>query len=85
MRQYSEIFPLILAVARLLRNKSHLEPEAQRVATALELYCTGSLNHFNHPTNVKTDSRVVCVVLKNMGENLRKIAMHICCLSALFE
>ena len=53
------------------------EPEARRVATALELYCTGSLNLFNHPTNVKTDSRVVCIVLKNMGENLRKIAMHI--------
>ncbi len=53
------------------------EPEARRVATALELYCTGSLNLFNHPTNVKTDKRVVCIVLKNMGENLRKIAMHI--------
>ena len=53
------------------------EPEARRVATALELYCTGSLNLFNHPTNVKNDSRVVCIVLKNMGENLRKIAMHI--------
>ena len=51
--------------------------EARRVATALELYCTGSLNLFNHPTNVKTDKRVVCIVLKNMGENLRKIAMHI--------
>ena len=36
-------------------------------------YCTGSLNLFNHPTNVKTDKRVVCIVLKNMGENLRKI------------
>ena len=53
------------------------EPEARRVATALELYCTGSLNLFNHPTNVQTKSRVVCVVLKGMGENLRKIAMHI--------
>jgi len=53
------------------------EPEARRVATALELYCTGSLNLFNHPTNVQTDRRVVCVVLKGMGENLRKIAMHI--------
>ena len=60
--------------AQLLRQP---EPEARRVATALELYCTGSLNLFNHPTNVKTDSRVVCIVLKNMGENLRKIAMHI--------
>ena len=53
------------------------EPEAKRVATALELYCTGSLNLFNHPTNVQTDARVVCIVLKGMGENLRKIAMHI--------
>ena len=53
------------------------EPEAKRVATALELYCTGSLNLFNHRTNVKTDARVVCIVLKGMGENLRKIAMHI--------
>ena len=53
------------------------EPEARRVATALELYCTGSLNLFNHPTNVQTDARVVCIVLKGMGKNLRKIAMHI--------
>ena len=53
------------------------EPEARRVATALELYCTGSLNLFNHPTNVQTDSRVVCIVIKGMGENLRKISMHI--------
>ena len=53
------------------------EPEARRIATALELYCTGSLNLFNHPTNVNLNSRVVCFVLKGMGENLRKIAMHI--------
>ncbi|MFC4598164.1 VirB4-like conjugal transfer ATPase, CD1110 family [Cohnella hongkongensis] len=53
------------------------EPEAKRIATALELYCTGSLNMFNHPTNVQTDRRITCIVLKSMGENLRKIAMHI--------
>ena len=53
------------------------EPEARRVATALELYCTGSLNLFNYPTNVDLNSRVVCIVLKGLGENLRKIAMHI--------
>lgn len=53
------------------------EPEAGRIATALELYCTGSLNLFNHQTSVSLDKRVVCIVLKGMGENLRKIAMHI--------
>ena len=40
------------------------EPEARRLATALELYCTGSLNLFNHPTNVNLNSQVVCIVLK---------------------
>lgn len=53
------------------------EVEAKRVATALELYCTGSLNLFNHRTNVNLNSRVVCIVLKGLGENLRKIAMHV--------
>jgi len=53
------------------------EPEAKRIATALELYCTGSLNLFNHQTNVNLNNRVVCFVLKGMGEGLRKIAMHI--------
>ena len=53
------------------------EVEAKRVATALELYCTGSLNLFNHTTNVNLNSRVVCIVLKGLGENLRKIAMHV--------
>jgi type IV secretory pathway VirB4 component len=53
------------------------EPEAKRIATALELYCTGSLNLFNNQTNVNLDNRIVCIVLKKLGEGLRKIAMHI--------
>ena len=68
--------PLLQDLYRVLCEQP--EPEARRIATALELYCTGSLNLFNHHTNVSVDnSRVVCVVLKGMGENLRKIAMHI--------
>ena len=35
------------------------EPGARRVATALELYCTGSLNLFNHQTNVKLTEHIV--------------------------
>ena len=41
------------------------------------LYCTGSLNLFNHQTNVKLTAHIVCIVLKGLGENLRKIAMHV--------
>ena len=53
------------------------EPEAKRLATALEIYCVGSLNVFNHRTNVDTENRIVCIVLNKLGAGLRKIAMHI--------
>lgn len=56
---------------------SQPEPEAKRLATALEIYCTGSLNVFNHQTNVDTEKRVICIVLKKLGAALRKIAMHV--------
>ena len=36
------------------------EPEAKHVATALEIYVTGSLNVFNHRTNVDITNRLVC-------------------------
>lgn len=71
----SREMPLLQDLYKLLCEQP--EPEAKRIATALELYCTGSLNLFNHQTNVSLDKRVVCIVLKGMGENLRKIAMHI--------
>ena len=67
--------PLLQDLYELLCKQP--EAEAKRIATALELYCTGSLNLFNHHTNVSLGKRVVCIVLKGMGENLRKIAMHI--------
>lgn len=53
------------------------EPEAKRLATALEIYVCGSLNVFNHPTNVDLNSRVVCLDLKQLGAGLRTIAMLI--------
>jgi len=53
------------------------EPESKRLATALEIYVTGSLNVFNHQTNVDLDSRLVCLDLKQLGAGLRTIAMLI--------
>ena len=54
------------------------EPEAKRLATALEIYVSGSLNIFNHKTNVDyRNARVVCFDLKKLGAGLRTIAMHI--------
>ena len=53
------------------------EPEAQRLATALEIYVTGSLNVFNHRTNVEINSRIVCYIIKNLGKQLKKIGMQV--------
>jgi type IV secretory pathway VirB4 component len=53
------------------------EAEAKRLAVALEIYVTGSLNVFNHKTDVDTEKRVICIVLKKLGAGLRKIAMHV--------
>ena len=53
------------------------EPEAQRLATALEIYVTGSLNVFNHRTNVEINSRIVCYIIKNLGKQLKKFGMQV--------
>lgn len=42
------------------------EKEAQFIATALEIYVTGSLNVFNHRTNVDIDNRIVCYDIKEL-------------------
>ena len=43
------------------------EKEAHRVATALEIYVKGSLNLFNHRTNVDIRNRFVCYDIKELG------------------
>lgn len=48
------------------------EKEAQYIATALEIYVTGSLNVFNHHTNVDVNSRIVCYDIKELGKQLKK-------------
>ena len=53
------------------------EPEAAYVATALELYVTGSLNVFNHRTNVELNNRLVCFDIKQLGQQLKKLGMLI--------
>lgn len=51
------------------------EPEAKHVATALEIYVSGSLNVFNHRTNVELTNRLVCYDIKDLGKQLKKIGM----------
>lgn len=51
------------------------EKEAHHVATALEIYVKGSLNLFNHRTNVDITNRLVCYDIKELGKQLKKIGM----------
>ena len=51
--------------------KRQPEPEAQRIAAALELYVHGSLNVFNHRTNVDINNRLVCFDIKELGKQLK--------------
>ena len=44
------------------------EKEAQYIATALEIYVTGSLNVFNHQSNVDINNRIVCYDIKELGQ-----------------
>ncbi len=53
------------------------EKEAHHVATALEIYVSGSLNVFNHRTNVDISNRIVCYNIKELGKQLKKIGMLI--------
>ena len=51
------------------------EPEARHVAAALEIYVKGSLNIFNHHTNVDINNRIVCFDIKQLGKQLKKLGI----------
>jgi type IV secretory pathway VirB4 component len=75
INQIPENMPILQDLYELLRVQT--EPEAQRIATALEIYVTGSLNVFNHRTNVDITNRIVCYDIKELGKSLKKIGMLI--------
>ncbi len=71
-----ENMPILGDLYDLLRKQS--EPEAQNIATALEIYVNGSLNVFNHRSNIQMDDhRVLCFQLKSLGKALKEIGLLI--------
>jgi len=70
-----EKMPILEDLYNALREQD--EKEAQYIATALEIYVTGSLNVFNHRTNVDIQSRIVAYDIKELGKQLKKIGMLI--------
>ncbi|HOP10212.1 MAG TPA: ATP-binding protein [Oscillospiraceae bacterium] len=70
-----ENMPVLEDLYNELRKQD--EKEAAYIATALEIYVTGSLNVFNHRTNVDIQSRIVSYDIKELGKQLKKIGMLI--------
>ena len=71
-----ENMPILGDLYDLLRKQT--EPEAQNIATALEIYVNGSLNVFNHRSNIQmNDHRVLCFQLKSLGKALKEIGLLI--------
>ena len=79
-REYlNDPIPEKMPILEDLYNELHRqeEKEAQYIATALEIYVTGSLNVFNHRTNIDVNNRVVSYDIKELGKQLKKIGMLI--------
>ena len=70
-----EKMPILEDLYNELRRQE--EKEAQYIATALEIYVTGSLNVFNHRTNIDIQNRIVSFDIKELGKQLKKIGMLI--------
>ena len=70
-----ENMPILEDLYNELRHQE--EKEAQYIATALEIYVTGSLNVFNHRTNVNIRNRIVSYDIKELGKQLKKVGMLI--------
>ncbi|MDO5425164.1 MAG: ATP-binding protein [Eubacteriales bacterium] len=70
-----ENMPVLGDLYACLREQK--EVQAQRIATALEIYVNGSLKVFNHRTNVELNNRIVCFDIKDLGKQLKKLGMLI--------
>lgn len=68
-----EKMPILEDLYNALKEQD--EKEAQHIRAALEIYVTGSLNVFNHHTNVDIKNRLVCFDIKELGKQLKKLGM----------
>ena len=68
-----EKMPILEDLYNALKEQD--EKEAQHIMAALEIYVTGSLNVFNHRTNVDINNRLVCFDIKELGKQLKKLGM----------
>ncbi len=47
----------------------------KKLAVEMEIYVKGSLNVFNHPSNIDMNKKLLCFNIKELGSQLKKIGM----------
>lgn len=70
-----ELTPTLKGFYEVLKNQK--EPEAEGLATALELYTVGNLSVFSKKTNVNINNRITCFDIKDLGKQLKSMGMLI--------
>ncbi|WP_024858740.1 VirB4-like conjugal transfer ATPase, CD1110 family [Ruminococcus albus] len=69
-----EKMPLLSDLQKELQKEGEV---ALRVSNSLEMFVNGSQNLFNHPTNIDMTNRIICFDIKELGNQLKKVAMLI--------
>ncbi|HEO3387000.1 TPA: VirB4-like conjugal transfer ATPase, CD1110 family [Streptococcus agalactiae] len=65
--------PILQNLYDMLKNQE--EKVGKKLATEMEIYVTGSLNVFNHQSNVDLNKQLLCFDIKELGSQLKKIGM----------
>ena len=65
--------PILQDLYDMLKNQE--EKVGKKLATEMEIYVSGSLNVFNHQSNVDLDKQLICFDIKELGTQLKKIGM----------
>lgn len=68
-----ENMPILGDLYDMLKNQE--EGVGKKLATEMEIYVKGSLNVFNHHSNVDLDKKLLCFDIKELGTQLKKIGM----------
>lgn len=68
-----ENMPVLGDLYQCLREQHN--SRADDLATAMEIYVTGSLSYLNHRTNVDLNNRMVCYNISKLGQGLKKLVM----------
>ena len=68
-----ENMPILQDLFDMLRNQE--EKVGKKLATEMEIYVSGSLNVFNHQSNVDLNKQLLCFDIKELGTQLKKIGM----------